>query len=880
MTSPSSAPTAPSQRSRAPRGLLFDPVGDPGLDASIGEVLPHFTRVGTVREVLEICSLTTEPPGVLIVREREGYAEEYRRLFEQLSAMHAGWALLYLYGPKPLYAAEFHRYGAAFLPYTERELFLPTLQSFVYGHRFKEGLRHARKRVRMLEEKIANIGKSYHREREELERAMELKETWFASMVHELRTPVNGILGLSHLLAQSELDEEQRQRLKKIESSGDILLGLVNDLLDFTKLDSGKMELEEIEFDLNEVLDRVAAAVGFQAEAKGLRLIFDIDRLVPAKVVGDPLRLSQVLINLLNNAVKFTARGEILLKISMRELDRQHGTLLFEVIDTGIGMDDAQRRRLFGSFAQADASVSRKYGGTGLGLMISKELIGKMGGEIGVESTPGKGSRFYFTVPTRRTERRSYRLPSKALMYKRVLILDASPSSAQALARMFRYFHYKTTLAATEEERERALEKGGYDIVIVDESLAALCSGACRRSLQGARFVALRSDYATAESRREPEEEYDAVLKRPLTQQKIFRLILELYQPGRTTGGEGRLEELRRELRKRRKGRILIADDNAINQAVIMGLLSTIDFQGVLAGDGEEVLEILERGEEVDLILMDLHMPRMRGDEAARRIRRESRYDAIPIVALSADRIQREMLGEMEMQASLAKPIDVERFYSLLAELLPAEAREEEAQYYMAPYGFDVEEGVERAGGNHPLYCRLLRNFLQMALQSCREIGETLLRRDRAEAARQLRIINSASYNLRATTAHDKASAILESLTAGKLGDTREQCRELSDYLKDALQRVGEGELLKRSAEKREAGAQKGTKKLLATRLGDLSEAVRERRLYHCEQILEDLGKYWWEPKEEKRINDLQRLFRAEHFAEMERYLGERAGEL
>ncbi len=862
--------TKGTAQARASRALLFDPEGEESLREVIEPVFSSLTESGKVAEALEICSDPERAPGVIVFVERGEQEGEIRRLLEQLEAMQGHWELLYLYGDRPLYASRFARYAPSFHSWKDPELLQPTLQNLLYAHLYKEGLRQARRRVKSLEKKLGEVGESYRQEKEEARRAMELRETWFASMVHELRTPVNGILGLAHLLSQSDLDEEQRQRLKKIESSGDILLGLVNDLLDFAKIESGKMELEEIEFDLNEVLERVAAAVGFQAEAKGLRLIFEIEKEVPARIVGDPLRVSQILINLLNNAVKFTQQGEVLLRISMPRMEGEHGTLLFEVIDTGIGMDEKQRRRLFGSFAQADRSVSRKYGGTGLGLMISKELVEKMNGRIGVESRPGKGSRFHFTLPTRRTERRSYRLPSKELMNKRVLILDESAPSAKALGKMFQYFHYRTDHARSREELATALERNSYDLVIVDESLAPLCDGECRRKGRGAFFVALRSDYTEGKI---PASEYDAVLKRPLTQQKVFRLILGLYHQEGSQQEENSIDEIRRRLASRKGSRILVADDNAINQAVILGLLSKIDFEGILAGDGVEVLEQLEHSEGVDLILMDLHMPRMRGDEAARRIHENPKYADLPIVALSADRIQKEMLGEMGMQDSLSKPIDVARFYEVLERWIPEKEGSSGHRYYLEPHGFDVSEGLERAGGNHPLYCQLLENFLLMAQQSCRELSKKHLMGDRSEATRLLELIISGASNMRARSVHDQAVALLESLSGADLGVSRQRCRELEEFLELSLERIGEAKLLQRIEAKREAGKKEGSRKLYFQTLEELLEAVRERRLYHCDRMLRALEDHWWSPAREKRIDDLRRLFDESRYGEMETVL-------
>ncbi len=511
--------------------LYYDPAGDERFRTHFEAEAGPLTVAKSMEEVLNTFEYGSTEPDLLVLIEREGEKEKYRVILSAFTAIQRPMPLLYLYGKRARYASEFSEMPVTFLPVTEWKLFRATLRTFLRGVLYRKGVQHFRRKARTLEEKLVAVEEDCRREREELRGKMEREETWFASRVHELFSPVEGIIGITRLLARTPLDPEQRSYLKRVESIGYMLRNLINDLSDFSKIESGEVELEVIEFDLNEVLDRVAAAVAFQAESKGLELIFDTDRHVPARVVGDPLRLSQILINLINNAVKFTEKGEILLRVSMQEFSEEKGTILFEVIDTGIGMAPEEQQRVFRPSLETDSAVYAQDGGTGLGLMLSKQLIEKMGGEIGVESSVDKGSRFYFTLPTRRTERRSYRLPSKELMFKRVLILDPNPHSAGALARMLRYFHYGTVAVEDRNELDSVLQNGEYDIVIVDESMESLCDDRCIERISGAHLVAMRSEYGASQEKQENKgrREYQAILKKPLTQQKVFEMILQLY---------------------------------------------------------------------------------------------------------------------------------------------------------------------------------------------------------------------------------------------------------------------------------------------------------------------------------------------------------------
>ena len=859
--------------------VYYDPLGkEDELWDLLSELFEEIRREKDLHEVL-VRIRGGDAPDLLIVVERKGYEQSYREIFKELSSKSRRLNILYLYTSPALYAREFVGYHPVFLPCEDPELFYSSLNSFAQGLMFKKGWMRYRIRVRELEEKIAQIGESYRKERRESEEKARMKEEWFASMVHELRTPVNGILGIAHLLEESDLRSEQQEHVRKIEHSGKVLLGVVNDLLDFAKLEHGMMEIEHIPFNLNEVLDQLASVIGIKAEEKELALIYDIDSNVPATLTGDPLRLSQVLINLLNNAVKFTEKGEIVLRISLKERKGEKEILLFEVSDTGAGMNAEQQKRLFRSFSQSDASVSRKYGGTGLGLTIAKNLVERMGGSIGVESHPGRGSRFYFTFPTERKERRSYRLPSRDLMFKKILIYDPSPNSAVATAKFFRYFHYGTALAHDERELKKVLRQERYDIVVLDESVDREAMKQCRELQPEARFGLLKSEYSGAEEKTETLN-FSDILKRPLTQQKVFEFILNLYSAGSVK--RRTKENLAALMTPYAGARIVIADDNPINQAVIMGLLSKAGLKGLLAGNGREVLKLLQ-SEKADLVLMDLNMPVMDGVEAAKKIREELGLRELPIVALSADRVGKEKVEKMQMQGSLAKPVDVKHFYSTLARLLTKREQSstdlrQSVDAYLEESGFDVEKGLERAGGNATLYFQVAENFLRNAMESQKELQRKLQAGNLPEAIRLTNLIITGAENIHARRFQEMGTALYQVLQAKDASRAREHVQKLGASLLESIERVHEATLYKENMAKRKEGAPRGSEKLFTQKLEELEHAVRERRPYHCSRAIEALAACWWDVEHAGIIEKISHLFQEYQFDALEKYLHDQIG--
>ncbi len=493
------------------------------------------------------------------------------------------------------------------------------------------------------------------------------KDQFFASIAHELRTPMNAVIGLSQILLKSDLTPKQQEYISKIESSGTILVELVNDILDFSKIEAGKLSIENILFDINDVLDRVSEILAIKAQEKGIELIFDLEDQLVSLLRGDSLRLGQVIINLMGNAIKFTQSGEVYLGI--KAIDEQ--TLEFRIKDTGIGLTQEQIDSLFQNFVQASDSTTREYGGTGLGLAISKQLINLMGGDIRVESQLGNGSEFIFTIKTRfEYDKRLYHLPSIDLVGKKVLLIDCNQSTLNALAHMLNYFKYHSTVCnGNEDEIEKLIENREFDIIFIDINSIKSLNQEILLGRKGCKTVILKSAIELYESDTINGISIDAYLFKPFNLHKVFELILKLYHHEIVSliSKENKLSK--RDLAQLKGSRIALAEDNKINQTVIAAMLEDTDIEITFFNNGRELLGYLRaKDRDLDLILMDVNMPIMDGYEATKAILQESRYKDIPIIALTASQAKKDADKALEvgMIEYLAKPIYMHQLYAIL----------------------------------------------------------------------------------------------------------------------------------------------------------------------------------------------------------------------
>ncbi len=522
--------------------------------------------------------------------------------------------------------------------------------------------------ARMLHQRITELDNRI----QAINYTRETKDQFFANISHEIRTPINAVIGLSHILLDNNLEKKHHEYVSKIETSGNLILSIVNDILDFSKIEAGKLSIEQIEFNINSVLDSVSTMIDFKAYEKNIELIFDIDKSVPTLIRGDSLRLTQVLINLMSNAVKFTEKGEVVLSIKRLKSVEEKQFLEFRVSDTGIGLKEEQVATIFQGFTQADTTTSRKYGGTGLGLMISKQLVELMGGSIGVVSQYNKGSEFYFTIETEVIEENSYNLPQKSLDKKKVLIIDKNTKSKDALQRMLYYFGYETLESTTTKDLENHVKNQDFDILFIDKSLALECELKITAKECNAKVVVMHHSTEVFSENSIKELKVDADIVKPFNHQNIFSTMLKLYGEDRIITDKSNKFISKKSLVTLKGSHVLIAEDNKINQTIIVALLEDTGITLTIANNGQEVLDKIEDIESVDMIFMDIEMPIMNGYETVKILRKNQNYESTPIIALSGnvtlkDKAEAKKAG---MDNHLGKPMDVNLFYKYLLQYI------------------------------------------------------------------------------------------------------------------------------------------------------------------------------------------------------------------
>jgi len=637
------------------------------------------------------------------------------------------------------------------------------------------------------------------RQQQLAEVATRAKSEFLANMSHEIRTPLNAITGMIYLALKTNLSAQQQDYLVKIQSSAQTLLGTINDILDFSKVEADKMDIEVVDFNLDEILTDLVNLFSMSAQQKDIELLFQYTADVPQSLRGDPLRLRQILTNLTNNAIKFTDKGQIVIEIELLLKNEHELTLQFSVSDTGIGIRKELQNKLFQPFSQLDASTTRKYGGTGLGLAICGRLVKLMGGKIWLESKPGKGSTFIFTAIF------GYRQPIESnldVLTQRnnenikVLVIDDNSIVVEALTNMLKSMNFTAVGVGSGEQGLVALKDkaNSFDLVLIDREMPGM------NGLETSRWIKTMDeiDYEpeiimiSAATLYEQDDEASQLgiskcLTKPITQSQLFDAVMEVFGVGRNESFPFSHDDYEQMISSRstniKGGKILLVEDNQINQQIAKEMLHHVGLQVDIASNGLQALEALKEAE-YDVVLMDVQMPVMDGYEAMRKIRSDLRWANLPVIAMTAHAMSedREKSLQAGMNDQVNKPINPDELLEVIGKYIKTSSwitsdtnksnhewdNTEDLPWSKIP-SIKYAEGLARVGSNLELYKKLLLQFRASNVQTLDNIKTALSKGDVKTSARLIHTVRGVATNIGANLLAAVASEFEMALMHGSI---------------------------------------------------------------------------------------------------------------